>query len=79
MIEQRFHVRLDFEYPARSDSDKIEDALFAAAAGRHLEIFGGNAACSPYLHSEVATLAIAQDLEASLTQVLKKHRCKDIK
>lgn len=88
MIEARYHVRVDFEYPKYDPQmgytertmkdDQIGYKLFAAsekAEAMELNLFVGNAACSPYLTCWCSSYEDAERAERELINLLRDEGC----
>lgn len=81
MIEARYHIRIDFLYPAAGDGDQdreiLLDPLFDLPLRNvaELRVFVGNAACDPYLTCWSDLAEDAEYAEAQIVNLLLERGC----
>jgi hypothetical protein len=81
MIEARYHVRVDFEYPAGGPAaaDHIDHVLDDLVGGMgnvdDLTIFSGHAACSPYLTCWSSLMVDAVFAQEKIIEMLREQGC----
>lgn len=89
MIDCRYHIYIAFEYPTTGDGDheddvlvdQIDDALLdlpgrlPGADVQDMNVFGGNAACGPYLECWSSLMEDAVFAENEIIKLLLERGC----